>query len=70
MTTAKYSMTAEDISYLRHEICVANDSINAVASIIAREKASAETRSLLKRATKKLDDLLEYIDARREDTDE
>lgn len=70
MTKATYSMTAEDMSHLRHEICVANDTVTAVSSLIAHQKASAEIRSLLEQTTKKLDDILEYIDKRRGDADE
>jgi len=69
MTSAKYSMTAAEISHVRHEICVANDTAKAVCSMILKGVVSSTANSLLRQTTKKLDEIIEYIDGQRTEKD-
>ena len=69
MTNTKYSMTAAEVSHVRHEICVANDTAKAVCSTILKGAASVTAQSLLRQTTEKLDEILEFIDGQRTEQD-
>ena len=69
MNVSKFSLTNEDISRIRHEICIAKDTAKAVCSVASKEKLS-DIYTVLCRATDKLDAVVDYIDSKREDENE
>lgn len=62
--TSDRSMTAAEASHIRHEVCIANDAAKALQTLIARSEISPDARSLIQRATEKLDEIIDFIDGR------